>query len=236
IVNSATYRQSSAHRPEVLEIDPENRLLSRQNRFRVPAEIIRDQFLAASGLLNPTIGGPSVRPPLPEGVAELGYANTIKWPESTGADKYRRGIYIHFQRTVPYPMLMTFDCPDSNVTAIRRARSNTPLQALTLMNDPVFFECAQAFGAKVYTEGPEEIEGRLTYLFRTALGREPLPEELAAILTLYDAEYEEINKDGDLATRIVGDYLPEGAQPQEVAPWITVARAVLNLDEFVTRE
>ena len=122
IVTSSTYRQSSAMRAELLDRDPDNVLLARQNRFRVEAEITRDIFLAAGGLLDRTVGGPSVRPPLPKGVAELGYANSIKWQESSGADRYRRGLYILFQRTVPYPMLMTFDCPDSNTTCVRRAQ------------------------------------------------------------------------------------------------------------------
>src|SRR5262249_37717754 len=137
IVTSASYRQSSASRPELLERDPNNILLARQNRFRLEAENIRDVYLATSGLLNPAVGGPSVRPRLPADITGIAYAGSVKWPESPGADKYRRGLYIFLQRTVPYPMLTTFDAPDSNVVCTRRERSNTPLQALTLLNDPV---------------------------------------------------------------------------------------------------
>ena len=146
IVQSATYRQSSHPRQELLERDPRNTLLARQNRFRVEAEVLRDICLAAAGLLTPTVGGPSVHPRQPVGVSELTYAGSARWVESTGPDRYRRGLYTWFQRTSPYPMLMTFDAPESNVTCTRRDRSNTPLQALTLLNDPVFQECAQSLG------------------------------------------------------------------------------------------
>jgi Protein of unknown function (DUF1553)/Protein of unknown function (DUF1549)/Planctomycete cytochrome C len=149
IVGSATYRQSSRTTPDLLERDPYNTLLARQSRVRVDAEVVRDLALAASGLLNPKVGGPSVRPQQPSGVAELGYAGSVKWKTSNGADRYRRGMYTFFQRTVPYPMLMTFDAPDSNATCTRRERSNTPLQALTLLNDPVFVECAQALARRI---------------------------------------------------------------------------------------
>ena len=149
IVTSATYKQASLNRPELQARDPNNLLLARQNRLRLEAETVRDAFLAVSGLLNPKVGGPSIRPPLPADIAALGYANSVKWTESVGTEKNRRGLYIFFQRTVPYPMLMTFDAPDSNSTCARRDRSNTPLQALTLLNDPVFFECAQSLGARM---------------------------------------------------------------------------------------
>ena len=210
-----------------------NTLVARQNCYRVTAETVRDLFLSCSGLLNPTVGGPSVRPPLPKGIAELGYANSVKWPVSPGADKFRRGIYIHFQRTVPYPMLMTFDCPDSNVSAIRRTRSNTPLQALTLMNDPVFFECAQALAARACEEGPQD---RLLWLFRTCLARAPRERELESLRRLLDDQSEVFSEDIETAGRVVGEYLPEGIEAAAMAPWVMVARAVMNLDEFVTRE
>ena len=152
IVLSATYRQSSQPRPELIVRDPRNTWLARQNRFRLEAEVLRDVYLAASGLLTPTIGGPSVHPRQPAGISELTYAGSARWVESTGPDRYRRGLYTWFQRTSPYPMLMTFDAPDSNVTCTRRDRSNTPLQALTLLNDPVFHECAQALGRRMMNE------------------------------------------------------------------------------------
>ena len=127
ITQSATYQQSSRHRPELSEIDPNNHLLHRQNRFRVQAETIRDLTLAASGQLSAKIGGPSVFPPLPPGVAELSYANNFKWKTSNGEDQFRRGMYTFFKRTSPHPNLITFDCPDSNVTCVKRNISNTPL-------------------------------------------------------------------------------------------------------------
>ncbi len=181
IAMSATYRQSSHARKELEQRDPENTLLARQNRVRLPAELVRDSALAASGLLNPAIGGPSVRPPQPAGVAELGYANSVKWKESTGADRYRRGIYIHYQRTTPYPLLGNFDAPDSNTTCSRRRRSNTPLQALNLMNDPVFHEAADALADRVQNEAPEDPIG---YAFRLCLGREPSTTERQRVARL----------------------------------------------------
>ena len=174
IVTSAAYRQSSQVRKDIQERDPENTLLSRQVRLRLPAELVRDSALATSGLLNTAVGGPSVKPPQPAGVAELRYANNGKWVESTGPDRYRRGLYIHFQRTSPYPMLMNFDAPDSNVACSRRARSNTPLQALNLLNDPVFFEASQAFALRVQEE---EAGQRIDQAFRMALGRAPNARE-----------------------------------------------------------
>src|SRR5439155_21372680 len=128
---------------------PLNVLLARQSRTRLEAEVVRDAALAASGLLNRQVGGPSVRPPQPAGISELTYAGAARWVDSSGPDRYRRGLYTWFQRTSPYPMLLTFDSPDSNVCCVRRERSNTPLQALTLLNDAVFFDCAQALGRRV---------------------------------------------------------------------------------------
>ncbi|MGA3204821.1 MAG: PSD1 and planctomycete cytochrome C domain-containing protein [Bryobacteraceae bacterium] len=178
IVMSATYRQSSKARPELETKDPENTLLARQSRVRLPAELIRDQALAASGLLNPEIGGRSVRPPQPKGVAELGYADSVKWRESTGSDKYRRGLYIHYQRTTPYPQLSNFDEPDSNVSCTRRRRSNTPLQALNLLNDPVFYEAAQALAVRIQREGGADPLG---YAFELCVARMPTGTERARI-------------------------------------------------------
>ncbi len=178
IVMSATYRQSSKARPDLETKDPENTLLARQSRVRLPAELIRDQALAASGLLNPEIGGRSVRPPQPKGVAELGYANSVKWKESTGPDKYRRGLYVHYQRTTPYPQMSNFDEPDSNVSCTRRRRSNTPLQALNLLNDPVFYEAAQAMAARIQREGGAD---PLAYAFELCVARLPSKTERARI-------------------------------------------------------
>lgn len=227
IVTSATYRQSSHARPELTDKDPDNVLLARQSRVRLEAESIRDSALAASGLLNPDIGGPSVHPPQPKGVAELGYANSVKWVNDEGPSRYRRGLYIHFQRTTPYPMLMNFDRPDSNVACSRRNISNSPLQALNLMNDPVFYEAAQALALRVNQEA--QPGHRIDYLFELTLGRDPSARERQRVKTLVDQQATAAAQNAAQAKAL----LP--LQPQS-AGWTTAARALLNLEEFITRE
>ena len=148
IVTSATYRQSSAVRAEYVESDPLNDTFHRQNRYRVEAEIVRDLALSVAGLLSDKLGGPSVFPPMPADIAELSYANNFKWNESQGEDRYRRGMYTFFKRTAPHPNLMTFDCPDANTTCVERRTSNTPLQALTTLNNETFIEAAQAMARR----------------------------------------------------------------------------------------
>jgi len=234
IVNSATYRQSSNNRPDLRERDPNNILLARQNRFRLEAESVRDVYLAASGLLNPAIGGPSIRPPLPADIAALGYANSVKWKESDGAEKYRRGMYIFFQRTVPYPMLMTFDAPDSNVTCVRRERSNTPLQALTLLNDPVFFECAQALGRRVAAERDANGE-RIRRAFELCLSREPTKAEMQRLLQLYRDALRLVQARPENAAQIAGGKDGQPKDIMEQAALVALSRVIMNLDEFITR-
>ncbi|HUR58804.1 MAG TPA: PSD1 and planctomycete cytochrome C domain-containing protein [Opitutaceae bacterium] len=233
IVSSAAYRQSSNARPDLIEIDPNNVLLARQNRFRLEAENVRDVFLAASGLLNPAIGGPSIKPALPADIAALGYANSVKWVESKGAEQYRRGLYIFFQRTVPYPMLMTFDAPDSNTSCTRRERSNTPLQALALLNDPVFFECAQALGKRVARE-PLATDDRIRRAFQLCLSREPDPAEQARLKKLYAQDLELLQAHPENAARIAGE--SDATQLEEKAALVALCRVIMNLDEFVTRD
>ncbi len=205
IVTSATYKQSSRVRPEILEKDPDNILLARQSRLRLSAEQIRDEALFASGLLDTRIGGPSIKPPQPASVAELTYANSNKWKDSEGADKYRRGLYIHFQRTAPYPQLMNFDAPEGTVACSQRRSSNTPLQSLNLLNDPVFFEAAQKLAERV-APLPDDA-ARVKAAFEYALGREPREREQQRLVEL-------ANREG----------------------FLTAARVILNLDEFITRE
>lgn len=236
IVLSAAYRQSSHLREELFETDPANRLLARQNRFRVEAEITRDLFLAASGLLAGSIGGPSIRPPIPDGVVNLGYANSIKWPESAGADKYRRGLYIFFQRTVAYPMLMAFDCPDSNEAKLSRNRSNTPLQSLMLLNDPVFVEAAQALGERLLTNAPEDTNARVQQAFKWCMGRAPRPAELEMLARLVQEQEATFAAMPEEARKLVGPYLAEGVPVETAAASMILARSIMNLDEFVTRE
>lgn len=235
IVDSATYRQSSHTRGDLVEHDPLNILLARQNRFRLEAEIVRDLYLAASGLLHAEVGGPSVRPPQPAGISELTYANSAKWVESAGKDRYRRGLYTWFQRTSPYPMLMTFDAPDSNTCAVKRERSNTPLQALTLLNDPVFVECAQALGRRVVHEQSGGADDRIRHAFRLCMAREPSSIEAARLQELFEQLRQLAADNEQSAIKLVGAK-PAGVDPPEAAAWVALARALLNLDEFVTRE
>jgi hypothetical protein len=237
IVTSATYRQSSKARPELRDRDPLNVLLARQNRLRLEAEPLRDNALACSGLLARAVGGPSVRPPQPPGISELTYAGSARWVESTGRDRYRRGLYTWFQRTSPYPMLMTFDAPDANVCCVRRERSDTPLQALTLMNDTVFVECAQALARRVVAETTgRDTAQRLRYAFGLCLGREPSTAELATLQRLFAGLLDDCRARPEAAARLAGTTKPAGVDAPEAAAWVAFARMLLNLDEFVTRE
>src|SRR6185436_6890369 len=165
------YRRSSAARPDLRDVDPLNRLLARQNRLRVEGEIVRDLHLAASGLLSPKIGGPSVFPPMPEDIANLSYANNFKWTTSKGEDVHRRGLYTFFKRTAPYPDLMTFDCPDANTTNVKRTVSNTPLQALTTLNAESFAEAAKALATRALEAGLANDDERITRMFRLCVSR-----------------------------------------------------------------
>ncbi len=223
IVMSATYRQSSNSRQDLTDRDADNMLLARQIRMRLPAELIRDAALSVGGILNPSIGGKSIKPALPKGVAELGYGNSVKWKESEGPERYRRGLYIHFQRTAPYPQLMNFDEPDSNVACSRRRTSNTPLQALNLMNDPVFFEAAAALGEQVSTE-TTGLTDKLEGLFLQCLGRKPVESERASLAGYLDRQTAILTKEGKST-----------AESQKGA-WAGLARVLLNTDEFITRE
>jgi mono/diheme cytochrome c family protein len=237
IVMSATYQQSSVVRPELRQHDPLNVLLARQQRLRLEAELLRDRALAVSGLLNPTVGGPSIRPPQPPGISELTYANSAKWIESPAPEKYKRGLYIWFQRTSPYPMLMTFDSPDSNVCVVRRERSNTPLQALTLLNDAVFVEAAQALGRRILTEHPNATDReRLRALFRLSLSRNPEPAEFDRLTKLLQTFRQLAADHAAEAEKLLGPHKPQNIPPPEAAAWVALARTLLNLDEFVTRD
>ena len=235
IVTSATYRQMSTHRTDLAEIDAANRLYGRQSRLRLDAEIIRDVALAAGGLLNTTLGGPSVHPPQPEGVFDF-TQDKKPWNTATGADRYRRGMYTYLWRSSPYPAMTVFDFPDANVMCTRRNRSNTPLQSLTLANDQQFVEIAQALAVRVLKEPLADDNARLKYAFRVCLAREPKPAErqrLAKLLTQQRAEFAANLKD---AERLTPPLVPVKANVQEFAAWTAVARVLLNLDELITRE
>jgi hypothetical protein len=234
IVMSATYRQTSRRRLELEERDPENRLLARQNRFRVEGEIVRDLALAASGGLSRKIGGPSVFPPFPQDLTKIDFRSDLKWETSEGADRYRRGMYSFFKRTLPYPTLVTFDCPDANAAAVERQRSNTPLQALATLNNEVFVEAAQALGRRLATAEPAGDEERIDLAWRLCLARPPTAAERARLLKLledYRAWYSEHERD---AAALAGETSADAAA--ETAAWIATASVLLNLDEFITRE
>jgi hypothetical protein len=236
IVTSATYRQSSRYRPELIERDPTNTLLARQNRFRVDAEVVRDLPLAVSGLLDERVGGPSVQPPLPLALAKLPELKNEKFlEESKGADRYRRGVYTHAQRTFAYPTLQCFDGPDGNESCARRDRSNTPMQALTLMNDPVFFECAQTFAKRIIKESASsDANSRLRHAWQLSVARPPSDDELTAANDLLAHHVEVFSSDAQSAKKVAGENA--AGNPVEVAAWTGVARMLLNLEEFYARE
>jgi hypothetical protein len=243
IVTSATYRQSSQVNDELVARDPYNRLLAHGPRIRVEAEIVRDIALAASGLLTPTVGGPSVFPPLPEFMIQppVSYGPKI-WQTATGPDRYRRGLYTFRYRSVPYPVLQTFDAPNGDFSCVRRVRSNTPLQALVGLNEPVFVECAQALAAKTLSDGGDCDEKRMDYAFRRCLSRQPTAEEKAELLAFYGKQKERAAEGWLNPWQIAGGEgaakptVPKGATPVELAAWTAVSRVLLNLDETITKE
>jgi hypothetical protein len=236
IVTSATYRQSSRHRPELLDVDPQNTLLARQNRLRVEAEIVRDLSLDVGGLLSKKIGGPSVFPALPAGITDLSYAGNFKWTNSTGEDRHRRGMYTFFKRTAPHPNLTTFDCPDANLTCVERRASNTPLQALVTLNNETFLEASQAFANRLLSQPAADDAIRLTQAFRLCLARIPSDRELHQLSGLLNVNREYYRAHQDDAKKLIGNSTISGSSPDESAAWIATARILLNLDEFITRE
>ncbi|MEA2734556.1 MAG: hypothetical protein QOE14_1007, partial [Humisphaera sp.] len=240
IVTSSTYRQSSRLTPELQQRDPQNVWLARGPRFRVESETIRDIALASSGLLTEKIGGPSVFPPQPPGISELSYG-PLQWVESKGPDRYRRGMYTFFKRTAMYPMQTTFDGPMAEVVCTRRIKSNTPLQALTTLNDEVFVEAAQALAKRVMEETPAASAGdRAVHVFRLCVARRPDEAELKQVVDFYEAQLKRFKEDKavDPAAVALQDpkKKPQGMDLPELAAWTTVARSILNLDETVTKE
>ncbi len=235
VVTSATYRQSSALRADLAAADPYNRLLGRQQRLRLEAETIRDAALLASGLLSREIGGPGVYPPQPQGIYR--FTQQVKfWGENKNSDRYRRGMYTYFWRSSPYPFLKTFDAPDANVACTRRARSNTPLQSLTLANDRAFFEIAQAMAARLLNEERGSDAERIRVAVRGCLAREPTTAELNALAEYVLAQQRQFEAAPQEAARFALDTGSSGAEPARAAAWTMLARVLLNLDEFITRE
>jgi len=239
IVLSSTYRQASVHRPDCEAVDPLNTKLFRQNRFRVEAEVVRDITLAASGLLSPKIGGPSVFPAMPADLAALSYANSFSWKPSPGEDHYRRGMYTFFKRTIAHPSLTTFDAPDANVACVVRTVSNTPLQSLTLLNNETHLESAIAFAERISREeivdGPGDAD-RLARAFRICVARSPQTGELATLERVLARSREWYGMHAEEARALLGNAAGRTDTPAELAAWAVTLRVLLNLDEFVTRE
>jgi hypothetical protein len=238
IVTSSTYRQASAVTPELLSKDPDNRLLARGPRFRVDAEIVHDIALSAAGLLNAKIGGPSVYPPAPAFLFQPPASYAPKsWTPAEGADRYRRALYTFRFRSVPFPTLQAFDSPNGEMSCVRRARSNTPLQALSTLNEPLFVESAQALARRALAEGGAADRDRLAYAFRLCTARTPSAEESQVLLELLAKEDRRIADGWVPARELAGAAAPpNGATPRQLAAWTAVARVLLNLDETITKE
>ncbi|MFQ5734465.1 MAG: DUF1553 domain-containing protein, partial [Planctomycetaceae bacterium] len=241
IVTSATYRQSSRVTPELLKRDPHNRLLARGPRFRLDAEMIRDNALAVSGLLVGTIGGPSVKPYQPKGLWHaVGYtdSNTANFSQDHGKKLYRRSMYIFWKRTAPPPTMSIFDAPSREACTARRERTNTPLQALVLMNDVQFVEAARKFAERIMTEGGKTTDERIGFAFRTCTARRPTKDELTVIKNVFQSHLAEYKKDPRAALKLlsVGESKRnEKLDPAEAAAWTMIGNLILNLDETVTK-
>jgi hypothetical protein len=237
IVTSATYRQSSKAAPDLIQRDPFNRLLARGPRVRLEAEMVRDQALAVSGLLSDKIGGPSVMPPQPDGLWQVVYSGD-KWETSKGDDKYRRGLYTFWRRSMPHPAMVTFDAPSREYCVLRRTRSNTPLQALNLLNDPAYIEAAQALARRLMTEAGPTLAERVTYAFRLCLARSPKAAEVQRLVALYQQELVQFKQDAKAAEKMATSELgkPSSALDlRELAAWTVVANVLLNLDEMISK-
>jgi hypothetical protein len=243
IVTSATYRQSSVVSPTLLEKDPENRLLARGPRFRLAAEMVRDNALAAAGLLKERVGGPSVSPYQPAGLwEEVSFGDGFSaqsFVQSHGDDLYRRSMYTFWKRSSPPPALITFDAPDREKCTARRGVTNTPLQALVLLNDPTYIEAARALAARTLREAPPSAARRIEYAFRLATSREPTARETQILRALEEKEAATYRARPDEAAKLlaVGESKPASAlKPVDLAAWTTVTSAILNLDETITKE
>jgi hypothetical protein len=238
MVMSRTYRQSSAPSKEALAKDPGNDLFSRQNRFRLDAEMIRDNALAVSGLLVNKTGGPSVKPYQPAGYWQ--YLNFPKreWENDRGESQYRRGLYTYWQRTFLHPSLAAFDATSREECTADRPRSNTPQQALVLLNDPTYVEAARALAGRILHSGGMSTDERLRFAFEQVLNRKPRPEETAVLSTLLEKHRAEFTADKASAEKVlaVGDLKsPAALDSVELAAWTSVSRVLLNLHETITR-
>lgn len=239
LVTSATYRQSSRVTPALLEKDPRNLLYARMNRSRLEAEIVRDQALALAGLLSRKMYGPSVFPPQPDGLWRAAFNGSDRtWATSEGEDRYRRALYVFWRRTIPYPSLATFDAPSREICTIRRNQTNTPLQALVTLNDPVFVEAAQGLARRIVREGGSSTEERIRFGLSLCLARPARAEQVAPLARLYAQELQRYRENNEAAKAFATDPigpLPEGIDVAELAAWTAVANVLLNLDGALTR-
>ena len=237
MVSSAAYRQNSKVSPELAERDPDNRLLARGPRHRLSAEMVRDQALAVSGLLSAKMYGPSVRPPRPSFGLSAAFGGGLDWQPSMGEDKFRRGLYTEWRRTSPYPSMSTFDAPSREVCTIRRNKTNTPLQALVTLNDPVYIEAAQALARKLAAHTGSTAD-RATLGFRLCVSRAPSEKELARLVKLFEDSKADFAKDAAAATKMATEPLgaaPAGMDVSELAAWTVVSNVLLNLDETLMK-
>ena len=238
IVTSATYRQSSAISPELLRLDPDNRLLARGPRRRLPAEAIRDQALFLSGLLNEQLGGPSVNPYQPDGLWKE-IATITDYPQSHGADLYRRSLYSFWKRTVAPPTMVTLDASSREACVVQRSRTNTPLQALALMNDVTFVEAARVFAQRMMMESGDDPARQISQAFVMATAREPRPEEVAILQRSYERNLTVFERNPETARQLIhsGEFAVNAdLNPAKLAALTTVTSLILNLDEVVTKE
>jgi hypothetical protein len=236
IVMSKTYQQSSDTSEQHQQTDPDNRWLTRSPRFRLPAETIRDQALQVAGLLSPKVGGPSVMPPQPEGIWQTTYS-TLKWTTSTGPDRYRRALYTYWRRTSPYPSMLTFDAGSREVCVIRRVRTNTPLQALVTLNDPVYLEAAAGLGQQMM-KGNDGNRERLVAGFRQVLCRLPNGRELNRLDDLLQVSIEEFRNNPEEARSLLKSGQIEVSEVKDLATaaaFVLVGNVLLNLDETLMR-
>ncbi len=238
MVTSATYRQSTRITPQLLERDPRNRLLARGPRFRSAAEVIRDEALAAAGLLSQKMYGPPVRPPQPKLGLKAAFGGSTDWQSSTGEDKYRRGLYTSWRRTTPYPSMVAFDAPNRNVCTLKRPRTNTPLQALVTMNDPVYVEAAQALARRMMIEGGDDTESRARYGFQLCLSRPPGTAEVRRLVGMFEEARSRYLANPKAAVPMATDPLgplPKEVEPADAAAWTVVGNVLLNLDEMFSK-
>ena len=239
IVTSATYRQDATVLPVHLAKDPQNRYLARYPRLRLEAEAIRDLAMAASGLLDRSVGGPSIYPYQPPGLWEqVSFQGTRKWTQSEGAKNYRRGLYVYWRRSVPYASFVTFDAPSRETCTVKRPRTNTPLQALVLLNDPVYVEAARTLGQRILNHPGTDLDERLDFAFRLTLARSPSAREFSELRQTFLTELSHFESDRAAANQLIhvgASEPPLETDICELAAWTVIGNILLNLDETITK-